>query len=54
MPNFYLLNYNDYNVEVKDMSKTDFMSLYEELSVLNESKADIDNFITKFGQDTYD
>lgn len=36
------------------MIKTDFMSLYEELSVLNESKADIDNFINKFGQDTYD
>lgn len=32
----------------------DFISLYEELSVLNESKADIDNFINKFGQDTYD
>ena len=36
------------------MLKTDFMSLYEELSVLNESKADIDNFINKFGEDTYE
>ena len=36
------------------MIKTDFMSLYEELSVLNESKADIDNFINKFGEDTYE
>lgn len=36
------------------MFKTDFMSLYEELSVLNESKADIDNFINKFGEDTYE
>ena len=38
-----MLNYNN-----------DFISLYEELSVLNESKADIDNFINKFGQDTYE
>ena len=36
------------------MIKTDFISLYEELSVLNESKADIDNFINKFGEDTYE
>ena len=36
------------------MITTDFMSLYEELSVLNEAKADIDNFINKFGQDTYE
>lgn len=36
------------------MIKTDFMSLYEELSVLNEAKVDIDNFINKFGEDTYD
>ena len=43
-----------HNVEVKDMSKTDFISLYEELSILNEAKADIDNFINKFGQDTYE
>ena len=36
------------------MIKTDFISLYEELSVLNEAKADIDNFINKFGEDTYE
>lgn len=36
------------------MSKTDFISLYEELSILNEAKADIDNFINKFGEDTYE
>ena len=36
------------------MFKTDFMSLYEELSILNESKADIDSFINKFGEDTYE
>ena len=36
------------------MLKTDFMSLYEELSVLNESKADVDSFINKFGEDTYE
>ena len=36
------------------MITTDFMSLYEELSVLNEAKADIDNFINKFGEDTYE
>ena len=38
-----MLNYNN-----------DFMSLYEELSKLNESKEDIAKFINKFGQDTYD
>ena len=32
----------------------DFISLYEELSALNESKADIDNFINKFGENTYE
>ena len=36
------------------MLKTDFISLYEELSVLNEAKADIDSFINKFGEDTYE
>ena len=36
------------------MLKTDFMSLYEELSVLNEAKADVDSFINKFGEDTYE
>ena len=36
------------------MIKTDFISLYEELSILNEAKADIDNFINKFGEDTYE
>lgn len=36
------------------MIKTDFMSLYEELSVLNEAKADVDSFINKFGEDTYE
>lgn len=36
------------------MSKTDFMSLYEELSVLNESKEDVAKFIQKFGEDTYE
>lgn len=36
------------------MSKTDFISLYEELSMLNEAKADIDSFINKFGEDTYE
>ena len=36
------------------MFKTDFMSLYEELSVLNEAKADVDSFINKFGEDTYE
>ena len=36
------------------MIKTDFMSLYEELSVLNESKEDIAKFIDKFGEDTYE
>lgn len=36
------------------MIKTDFMSLYEELSILNEAKVDIDNFINKFGEDTYE
>lgn len=36
------------------MLKTDFMSLYEELSALNESKEDIDSFINKFGEDTYE
>ena len=50
----YLLNYIDHNVEVKYMFKTDFMSLYEELSVLNEAKADVDSFINKFGEDTYE
>ena len=32
----------------------DFMSLYEELSLLNESKEDIEKFINKFGEDTYE
>lgn len=36
------------------MNNTDFMSLYEELSILNEAKVDIDNFINKFGEDTYE
>ena len=36
------------------MIKTDFMSLYEELSVLNESKEDVSKFIQKFGEDTYE
>ena len=36
------------------MSKTDFISLYEELSILNEAKADVDSFINKFGEDTYE
>ena len=36
------------------MLKTDFMSLYEELSVLNESKEDVAKFIQKFGEDTYE
>ena len=36
------------------MIKTDFMSLYEELSVLNESKEDVAKFIQKFGEDTYE
>ena len=36
------------------MIKTDFISLYEELSILNEAKADIDSFIDKFGEDTYE
>ena len=36
------------------MLKTDFISLYEELSMLNEAKADIDSFINKFGEDTYE
>lgn len=36
------------------MIKTDFMSLYEELSALNESKEDIAKFIDKFGEDTYE
>ena len=30
------------------------MSLYEELSVLNESKEDVAKFIQKFGEDTYE
>lgn len=36
------------------MIKTDFMSLYEELSILNESKEDIAKFIYKFGKDNYE
>ena len=36
------------------MIKTDFMSLYEELSKLNESKEDIAKFIDKFGKDNYE
>lgn len=36
------------------MIKTDFIKLYEELTSLNEAKADIENFINKFGEDTYD
>ena len=36
------------------MIKTDFMSLYEELSALNESKEDIAKFIDKFGKDNYE
>ena len=36
------------------MIKTDFISLYEELSVLNESKEDVAKFIQKFGEDTYE
>ena len=36
------------------MIKTDFISLYEELSILNEAKADVDSFIDKFGKDTYE
>ena len=36
------------------MITTDFMSLYEELSLLNESKEDVAKFIQKFGEDTYE
>lgn len=36
------------------VAQTNFMKTYEELSILNEAKADIDNFINKFGEDTYD
>ena len=40
--------------EAKEKIKTDFISAYEELSILNEAKADINNFINKFGNDTYE
>ena len=36
------------------MIKNEFMKLYEELSILNEAKVDIEKFIDKFGEDTYD
>lgn len=36
------------------MIKTEFIKLYEELSILNEAKVDIEKFIDKFGEDTYD
>ena len=36
------------------MIKTEFMDIYEELSMLNEAKVDIERFINKFGEDTYD
>jgi hypothetical protein len=36
------------------MIKTEFMELYETLSELNEAKVDVDRFVDKFGQDTYD
>ena len=36
------------------MIKTEFMNIYEELSILNEAKVDIERFINKFGEDTYD
>ena len=36
--------YNDYNVEAKYMSRTDFISLYEELSQLNEKWYNLENY----------